>query len=106
MCMRFISELAKRYDWSPENLRAEWEGAKTNPKAIWSTDEYGESVCSLLKMTSASTARELRHRKGVQTSEARVTDDMESTFRGSSTKFSGVLMWLIWNVEIVLRYFV
>ena len=76
--MRFISELAKRYDWSPENLHAEWESAKTNPKAIWSTDEYGENVCSLFKMTSASTARELQHRKGVQISEARVTDDMDN----------------------------
>lgn len=104
--MRFISELAKRYDWFPDNFHAEWESAKTNPKAIWSTDEYGESVCSLLKMTSASTARKLRHRKGVQISEARVTDVMESMFRGSSTKFSGLLMWLTWNVEIVLRYFV
>ena len=87
MHMRFMSELEKRYDWTAEELLAEWESAKTNPKAIWSTDDYGESVCSLLKVTSAGTSRQLNHRKSVETEQSQLTDDMASTFKSSLTQF-------------------
>lgn len=90
--MRFISELEKRYDWTTDQLESEWESAKSNPRSLWGTDDYGESVCSL----SAGTSRELNHRKSVQTKEAQVTDDMASTFKSSLTQF-----WTVWDPGIV-----
>ena len=72
----FIAELRSRYDWSEEELVAEWEAAKTNPKAIWSTDDYGAEVCSLLKKTTSSSARELVHRKGVSVGDHVETNDV------------------------------
>ena len=83
---RFVAELEKRYDWSEEDYEAEWEAAKSNPKAIWSKDDYGVPVVSLLRTTTASTAREMSHRKGISTTHVEETEDVEATFRGVSTK--------------------
>lgn len=81
--LRFLAELRSRYDWSEEDLVAEWEAAKTNPKAVWSSDDYGAPVCSLLKTTSASTGRELVHRKGISTGQDAETDDMAEAMTSS-----------------------
>ena len=83
---RFLAELEKRYDWSQEDYEAEWETAKSNPKAVWSKDDYGVPVVSLLRTTTASTAREISHRKGISTTNTEETTDVEATFKGVSTK--------------------
>ena len=85
---RFKRLLLDRYDWSNADLDNEWEAAKTNPSAIWAKDDYGEPVCSLLKVTSASNARELSHRKGIHVAEQALTDDMDGAF-------TSVLAWLV-----------
>ncbi len=83
MLLRFLAELRSRYDWSEEELLAEWEAAKTNPKAVWSTDDYGAEVCSLLKKTTSSSARELVHRKGVSIGDHMETNDVAEALTSS-----------------------
>ena len=81
-----MAELERRYDWSDEDYEAEWEAAKSNPKAVWSTDDYGVPVVSLLRTTTASTAREMSHRKGISTTHVEETTDVEATFKSVSTE--------------------
>ena len=79
---RFKAELRSRYDWSDQDLDAEWQAAFTNPQAVWSKDDYGQDVVSLLKMTSASSARELQHNKSVARTHETDSGDVESAFTG------------------------
>jgi hypothetical protein len=79
---RFMAELEARYEWSKEELEGEWEAAKSNPNAVWSKDDYGVEVVSLLKKTSSSSARELQHAKSVTRSNETESENMEEIFSG------------------------
>ena len=79
-----MKALSERYDWTEEELLQEWEAAKTNPRAIWSKDDYGVWTVSLLRVATASAARELNHSKGVDGGHRASTDDMEATFSSFS----------------------
>lgn len=80
--------MKSRYDWTEEELLAEYESAKTNPAAIWSKDDYGQPIVSLLKTTVASNARSLAHKKGVSANSAVETDDVEEAFSSSLTTYN------------------
>lgn len=80
---RFIAHLKSRYEWADEDFQAEWEAAKSNPMAVWAKDEYGEWTVSLLRVATASSARELTSAKGVRQQEHVETDDMEATLSSS-----------------------
>ena len=84
--LRFLAELEKRYDWTDEQMESEWTSAKSNPLAVWTTDDYGEPVVSLLRVASANTSREMNHRKGVTTSNTEETADLENTFQSISAQ--------------------
>lgn len=80
---RFIAHLKSRYEWADADFQAEWEAAKSNPMAVWAKDEYGEWTVSLLRVATASSARELTSAKGVRQQEQVETDDMEATLSSS-----------------------
>lgn len=61
-------------------MEAEWEAAGVNPNAIWVKDDYGVWTISLLRVHTASAARELSHTKGVRQHQVVETDDMEGAF--------------------------
>lgn len=73
-----------RYDWSDEELEAEWTAAKANPTAVWAKDEYGADIVSLLKFTKSASARELLHKKNVSTSEQVEAENVAETFSSST----------------------
>lgn len=75
--LRFKATLKDRYDWSDEVLEAEWEAAGANPNAIWAKDDYGVWTISLLRVHTASAARELSHTKGIRQHQVVETDDVE-----------------------------
>lgn len=84
--LRFLQTLRGRYDWTEDEMQHEWECAKTNPQAVWSKDDYGVAVVSLLKATNASNTRTLSHSNAVRrTSAADDDDDLEGTFSRSLT---------------------
>ena len=85
LVLRFKAELKSRYDWSDQELNAEWNAAFTNPQAVWAKDDYGQDVVSLLKITSASSARELQHNKSVSRTSETDGGDVESAFTGFSS---------------------
>lgn len=82
LALRFIGTLRERYDWTDEELEAEWECAKTNPQAVWGKDEYNVPVVSLLKITEATNARKLAHENAITRKKGVETDDLESAFTG------------------------
>ena len=82
-CPRFVAHLKSKYDWADADFESEWEAAKSNPLAVWAKDEYSEWTVSLLRVATASTARELTSAKGVRQQEDVETDDMEATLSSS-----------------------
>ena len=67
-----------------EDYEQEWLAAQSNPKAIWSKDQYGEDIVSLLQTTEASAGRRLAHSKGVARSTDTDADDIEAAFTGAT----------------------
>ena len=82
---RFKSALKERYDWAEADLEAEWTAAQSNPRAVWSKDDYGVPVVSLLRSTTASTGRELQHHKEIskQNQTLAIDDDLEEAMTSS-----------------------
>ena len=72
--------MRERYDWTDEELKQEWELAKTNPLAVWAKDDYGVPVVSLLKTVNANNARKLSNETGVSRARTLDTDDLEGAF--------------------------
>eukprot|EP00435_Cladocopium_sp_Y103_P006169 s2951_g2.t1 len=80
---QFIAHLKSKYDWADEDFQTEWEAAKSNPAAVWAKDEYGEWTVSLLRVATASSARELTSSKGVREQQNVETEDVEATLSSS-----------------------
>ena len=80
MHLRFLTTLRERYDWTEDELKKEWELAKTNPCAVWAKDDYEVPVVSLLKIVNAKNARKLSHETGVSRKQTMETDDLEGAF--------------------------
>ena len=72
--------MRERYDWSEADFENEWQLAHSNPKAVWSRDEYNAPVVSLLTITTASSGRKLSSHAAVTTGRDVETDDVASTF--------------------------
>ena len=72
--------MKERYDWTDQDYENEWQLAHSNPKAVWSRDEYNTPVVSLLTVTTASNGRKLSSQAAVTTGRDVETDDVASTF--------------------------
>jgi hypothetical protein len=102
---RFKAELRSRYDWSDQDLEAEWQAAFTNPQAVWSKDDYGQDVVSLLKTTSASSARELQHNKSVSRTSETDSGDVESAFTGFLSSLEwGSSRWQVCKLDFLVWF--
>ena len=92
VALRFISTLKDRYDWTEQDYENEWLLAHSNPKAVWSKDEYNTPVVSLLTVTTASSGRKLSSQAAVMTGRDIETDDVAATFSRCLTLFLFVFL--------------
>ncbi|CAJ1454447.1 unnamed protein product [Effrenium voratum] len=82
--LQFFATLKERYTWATdESCEQEWTRVQGNSAAIWRRDEFGEQTVSLLKTATATSGRQLDHKKEMSRADVHDAEqNPDEVFRG------------------------